>query len=309
MSLRRSARVASSTNSTPAVPISMKSDTKYTKVAKKPRTSTVPKKRKTKASATDETIPSPIQPSFAVPSLPATPLPDKRKAAPQDFEPLIQPPPFTPTPAGATFTSPSDHPFDTLALHPHPAGPHITNVALATPNGSRVVAYASSPTKPSDPSPVKKRKAREIVAPDVGAAVTATSSSETLLEDAEAFLISVDPKLKGLVQRHKCKIFTPEGLAEVVDPFTALASGIIGQQVRLQLPASYLFISLPRQVTELITGNRSPVPLQHPFARNSPHSSKTHLLGSRPQHKCSPRTCPRCVPRASRSVRQSTFLG
>ncbi len=54
---------------------------------------------------------------------------------------------------------------------------------------------------------------------------------DTLLRDAEAYLISVDPKLEKLIHRHKCRMFSPEGLREVVDPFTALASGIIGQQV------------------------------------------------------------------------------
>jgi len=42
----------------------------------------------------------------------------------------------------------------------------------------------------------------------------------------------VDPKLRGLVEKHTCRIFSPEGLREVVEPFTALASGIMGQQVR-----------------------------------------------------------------------------
>jgi len=83
-----------------------------------------------------------------------------------------------------------------------------------------------------DPSPVKKRKAKEVVPPDVGTLKPPTSNIDTLLKDAEAFLISVDPKLRGLVEKHTCRIFSPEGLREVVEPFTALASGIMGQQVR-----------------------------------------------------------------------------
>ena len=42
----------------------------------------------------------------------------------------------------------------------------------------------------------------------------------------------VDPKLKTLVEKHRCDVFTPEGLREVVEPFEKLTSGIIGQQVR-----------------------------------------------------------------------------
>ncbi|KFY50817.1 hypothetical protein V496_09146, partial [Pseudogymnoascus sp. VKM F-4515 (FW-2607)] len=41
----------------------------------------------------------------------------------------------------------------------------------------------------------------------------------------------VEPKLKVVVERHPCKVFSAEGLAEVVDPFVTLTSGIIGQQV------------------------------------------------------------------------------
>jgi hypothetical protein len=51
------------------------------------------------------------------------------------------------------------------------------------------------------------------------------------LDDACAFLCKVDPKLRPLVEKHRCRIFSPEGLREVVEPFTALSSGIMGQQV------------------------------------------------------------------------------
>ena len=132
-----------------------------------------------------------------------------------------------------------DHPLEDLAgLKPRPAEPHATNAPLSTPGGSRVTAYTSSPIKTSTPgasqdaeqSPAKKRKAKE-VPPDVGALNKPTATIDTLLKDAEEFLIKVDPKLKTLVEKHKCKMFSPEGLREVVDPFTALSSGIMGQQV------------------------------------------------------------------------------
>jgi DNA-3-methyladenine glycosylase II len=118
------------------------------------------------------------------------------------------------------------------SLKPRPAEPHATNAPLSTPGGSRVVAYHSSPAKPDDPSPVKKRKAKEIVPPDVGTLKPPTTDIDTLLKEAEAFLIKVDPKLRGLIEKHHCKMFSPDGLREVVDPFTALASSIMGQQVR-----------------------------------------------------------------------------
>jgi len=121
---------------------------------------------------------------------------------------------------------------------PRLAEPRATNAPLKTPRGSRVVAFSSSPVKPSLPatqsqnenlSPGKKRREP---APDMGALHPPTSTTETLLKDACEHLCKVDPKLKDLIDRHHCGVFSPEGLSEVVDPFTALASGIIGQQVR-----------------------------------------------------------------------------
>jgi DNA-3-methyladenine glycosylase II len=233
MSLRRSARVASSTVTASQEVKGAIGDAKYTKIEKP---GAAPKKRKSRASATapkDITNPAASTDSdFAVTDIPATPLPKKRKAAASKSptKPLA---PFTPTPSGATFVATSDHPLESLSsLNPRPAEPHTTNAPLSTPNGSSVVAYASSPVKPSDPSPVKKRKAKETVPPDVGTLKPPTSNIDTLLQEAEAHLIKVDAKLKGLVEKHKCKMFSPEGLREVVDPFTELSSSIIGQQVR-----------------------------------------------------------------------------
>jgi DNA-3-methyladenine glycosylase II len=70
-----------------------------------------------------------------------------------------------------------------------------------------------------------------VAPPDVGVLHPPTSTVDSLLEDACEHLCKVDPKLKELIERHHCKMFSPEGLREVVDPFTALASGIMGQQV------------------------------------------------------------------------------
>lgn len=37
--------------------------------------------------------------------------------------------------------------------------------------------------------------------------------------------------MRPLIEAHRCRIFSPEGLAEQVDPFESLCSGIISQQV------------------------------------------------------------------------------
>jgi DNA-3-methyladenine glycosylase II len=237
MSLRRSARVASS--SAPAVTNVEAQDgvAKYEKVTK-----SAPKKRKAKPSPTTTSRKEDTQnPTVTeVPetngdfATPVTPLPKKRKVASTSESPS-KPPPFTPTPSGVgLLASELSHPLESLSgLNPRPADPHITNATLATPGGAHVVqAYGSSPVKPEDASPAKKRKAKELVPPDVGAIPSASTDIDHLLEEAEAFLVKVDPKMKAVVEKHHCKIFSSEGLREVVDPFTALSSGIMGQQVR-----------------------------------------------------------------------------
>ncbi|KAF2872558.1 DNA glycosylase [Massariosphaeria phaeospora] len=242
MSVRRSARI--STNSGPST--SEAKDVVSTKrgLTKKPSAST--RKRKASSPSTksaDEALPiaedlEASKPDFAISEPPKTPLPKRRKAAAQASPEKA--PPFTPTPAGVSLlvSTRLAHPLEGLVdERPRPAEPHATNAPLSTPGGSRVVAYSSSPVKPpvasqdDNASPTKKRKAKELVPPDVGVLKPPTSTTDTLLSDACEHMCTVDPKLRGLIEKHHCKMFSPEGLSEVVDPFTALASGIIGQQV------------------------------------------------------------------------------
>ncbi|KAK3334251.1 DNA glycosylase [Neurospora tetraspora] len=56
-------------------------------------------------------------------------------------------------------------------------------------------------------------------------------SSKNILEKACAHLIAVDHRMKHLIDKHPCRIFSPEGLAEQIDPFESLVSSIISQQV------------------------------------------------------------------------------
>ena len=94
-----------------------------------------------------------------------------------------------------------------------PAEPHYTNAILTTPGGNQVTAkpheFEDSPSK----------------------AGTKTTTNKTLLANACDHLCRTDPKLKAVVAAHQCRIFSPEGLAETIDPFRSLASGIISQQV------------------------------------------------------------------------------
>ena len=175
---------------------------------------------------------------------PATPLPKRRRRGDKaDTASPTKPVPFTPTPLGVGLVAGSsnvlkangkvkeDQMFDSLAAlnRNRPAAPDVTNAPVLTPSGSQVVV---------NDSPSKKRKANDLP-PDVGSPMKSTSTIDTLLKDAEAYLTKVDEEVSGkgrlerLIAKHHCKMFNPEGLREVVDPFTALASGIIGQQVRL----------------------------------------------------------------------------
>jgi len=53
------------------------------------------------------------------------------------------------------------------------------------------------------------------------------TSTGSLLETACNHLLTVDPGLKPLIEKHHCRVFSPEGLNEEIDPFRSLSSGIM----------------------------------------------------------------------------------
>jgi DNA-3-methyladenine glycosylase II len=97
-----------------------------------------------------------------------------------------------------------------------PVEPHRTNATLLTPHGSSLVAY---PPGIEDASPSKTGRPRP------------TATTGTLLDKAVAHLIATDPRLEPVISQYPCPLFSPEGLAEEVEPFRSLVSSIIGQQV------------------------------------------------------------------------------
>lgn len=112
---------------------------------------------------------------------------------------------------------------DGLPSKPRPADPHHSNAPLI---GSRNLETPHSHnTTQGDASP-------GLTTPKV---VTATT--ETVLEQAKAHLLRVDAALRKhsylcqTIEQNHCRVFDPEGLAEKIDPFRSLASGIIAQQV------------------------------------------------------------------------------
>ncbi|KAL4921198.1 DNA glycosylase [Aspergillus aurantiobrunneus] len=97
-----------------------------------------------------------------------------------------------------------------------PIEPHRTTATLLTPHGSSLVAY---PPGTAELSPSKSGLPRP------------TATTGTLLDQATAHLIATDARLEPLIKAHHCPLFSPEGLAEKIDPFRSLVGTIIGQQV------------------------------------------------------------------------------
>lgn len=116
--------------------------------------------------------------------------------------------------------NPPNPPLDRLA------DPHSTNAAILSPSTSRL--FASKAT--ADASPLKSFSSRLGEGAGLGPGGGRLTTGN-ILQQALDHLIRVEPKLKVVVERHPCKVFSAEGLAEVVDPFVTLTSGIIGQQV------------------------------------------------------------------------------
>ncbi len=179
------------------------------------------RKRKT---ATKEPTNSPHVDDVAGPSTP------KRKRVAKAI------PPVTPTPSTVVLMTASSRAVNDNTPPPvnRLAVPNGTNATLVTPETHRLVA--SKPIDQGSPSRVAGSK----------------TTTLNLLDEAVAHLLKVEPKLKTVIEKHPCHVFSPEGLAEKIDPFNSLTSGIISQQVkRLSISFKHLakmrFRSLVKQ--------------------------------------------------------------
>ncbi|KAI4212482.1 MAG: hypothetical protein LQ351_004734 [Letrouitia transgressa] len=128
-------------------------------------------------------------------------------------------------PAQATKKQKTEHKSSrtlTKEIDPHtvsfdrPAEPHKSNAPLKTPKGSRVITYIGE-TAIRSPS-------------DRGSPVAKTTTGR-LLDQACAHLVQVEPRMRSIVEKHHCHLFSPEGLAEEIEPFESLCSSIMSQQV------------------------------------------------------------------------------
>ncbi|ROT41511.1 DNA glycosylase [Sodiomyces alkalinus F11] len=111
------------------------------------------------------------------------------------------------------------------------ADPKLTNALLLSPETSRVVASRPALPETGPESPSKPPRAAHTKDSPPREKTTTATTTATILEEACAHLIRVDPRMKPLIEKHHCRIFSPEGLAEKIDPFESLCSGVISQQV------------------------------------------------------------------------------
>lgn len=127
----------------------------------------------------------------------------------------------TPTPfAAGLMGAPLDssEPNDTPSSVPRRSRkvlPNKTNAPLRTPRGTKVTATNPNPEETSE----------------VFVFGVSQTTTDNLLQRACAHLIETDPKMKPLIDKYHCRVFSPEGLAEEISPFKSLAGGIMGQQI------------------------------------------------------------------------------
>ncbi len=196
MSLRRSLRNSSRPHTSPEIALSPG------KTAAKSNAS--PKLEVGDSQAKKRTRKTPVPESASLLDPPSTP-PRKRTRV------------ETPSPKkNLQGSAPSSNERENQVLAERPAQPHRTNATLKTPGGSRLVPYSKEIV---DSSPIRSGMLQP------------TTTTAQILDQACAHLIAVDPRLKPLIEKHHCRIFSPEGLSEEVDPFEALCSGIMSQQV------------------------------------------------------------------------------
>ncbi|PSR97651.1 HhH-GPD superfamily base excision DNA repair protein [Coniella lustricola] len=144
--------------------------------------------------------------------LPATPSTPKRRTNKLMAEPAAINGTETPSAPKTLGASATTTPKPKMRAVARLADPNATNATLLSPETSRIAAIQPS---------------LESLTPSSHAQLT----TATLLSDACAHLTTVEPRLKPLIDAHHCRVFSPEGLAEKIDPFEAIASGIISQQV------------------------------------------------------------------------------
>ncbi|KAG5985348.1 hypothetical protein E4U55_004572 [Claviceps digitariae] len=160
---------------------------------------------------------------------PTTPTKRRTQHTTEETAPTL--PTMTPTPkktANTTDLPPAGGTKPRDAKVARLADPRATNAALLSPETCRVVASKKVEVESASPDNTQTARRR---GGGGGRGGDGKLTTENLLDTACAHLISVDGRMRPLVEKHHCRMFSPEGLAEKIDPFESLASGIISQQV------------------------------------------------------------------------------
>ncbi|KAI2625850.1 DNA glycosylase [Hypoxylon sp. NC1633] len=167
----------------------------------------VPKGRKRKA-ASDELQQESLKGALEEKKKTTPATPKKRRSRKSDI-----PPPATPTPSNVQLIGEPVTTYETpkpkAAAVRRLADPNATNATLLSPETSRIIARDVSPSK----------------------AAAGQVTTANILEEACKYLIKVDERMKPLIEKNPCRVFSPEGLSEKIDPFESLCSGIVSQQV------------------------------------------------------------------------------
>ncbi|KAI8633711.1 DNA glycosylase [Xylariaceae sp. FL1651] len=223
MSTRRSARLSAASE--------LKTSSPSTTMTPPPPPAPTQRRRKRKAEA--DTAPEKVTKKTAAKE-PTTP--NRRRAQPK----TSTSPPATPTPSNVKLMAEPASPVNGAvgtatppSKKPRPAAvsrladSNATLATLLSPETSRVVTSKRAAARSRSVSPTKG-SAQERGA---SAIVPKAAATANILEEANRHLIATDPRMRPLVENNHCRIFSPEGLAERIDPFESLCSSIISQQV------------------------------------------------------------------------------
>ena len=154
---------------------------------------------------------------FIIPTIPVRRKTQNTKAQPMS-------PPATPIslPPQSITVSYSSGDIDDMTPPPTHSSHHIKPSATST----HLVS-------PETPIPVTNPSVSEQASPSKSSTSAIVTVNETVLEKAIAHIVGVEPRLKPFIDEHYCHVFSNDGLAEEIDPFRSLASGIIAQQVSI----------------------------------------------------------------------------
>ncbi|KAF7563013.1 hypothetical protein G7046_g1104 [Stylonectria norvegica] len=161
---------------------------------------------------------------------PVAPSSRKRKALTADSEPA---PPSTPPPKKRAQTKRAAAAVPPLTPTPSAAGLIAEAAGVTQKPRNAAVTRLADPRSTNAPllSPETSRLVTSRDIESVSPSKAPRTTTANLLKEACDYLIKVDERMRPLVENHQCRAFSPEGLAERIDPFESISSGIISQQV------------------------------------------------------------------------------